>query len=123
MHNDPPDAVFLEDLSVTTHIGVPDEERAQAQELILSVRVGADLRDAAASDDVTATLDYDRLCRDIKTLSAARPRKLLETLAAEICDHVLAYPVARRVEVRIVKPAISTAGERLGVAMTRFRDN
>lgn len=53
-----PGRIELRGLRVTAHIGVSDAERSQAQPLEIDVDLHVDLRPAAASDDVTDTVDY-----------------------------------------------------------------
>ena len=63
----------------------PDAERAAAQKLLISLDLAVDsFARAAASDDVSLTVDYFAVTERVKALIAQRPRKLLETLAEEI---------------------------------------
>ena len=41
------DTIAIEDLEVWFHVGVPDEERAHAQRLLISVEMDLDFRAAA----------------------------------------------------------------------------
>lgn len=90
-------------LRVESFIGVPDEERAESQELCVSVWI--DLEDSFAdmADDLSRTLDYARLAEELKFLARARPRRLIETLASEVSDHVMAFRGVRSVEVLLEK--------------------
>lgn len=90
-------------LRVSSHIGVPDEERATAQELRVSVVIHIATPFAAMADDLERTLDYAALALEIQALSAARPRRLIEILAADIADHVLAAKGVVAVEVVVEK--------------------
>jgi dihydroneopterin aldolase len=90
-------------LRVNSHIGVPDEERATAQELRVSVRIDMATPFAAMADDLARTLDYAALALEIQALAAARPRRLIETLAADIADHILAAEGVAAVEVELEK--------------------
>lgn len=90
-------------LRVLTCIGVPDEERAALQELRVSVVLTAATPFAEMDDEIGKTLDYAALAVGIQALAAARPRRLIETLASDIADHVLASPAAAAVEVTVEK--------------------
>jgi dihydroneopterin aldolase len=98
-----PDEIEIRRLSVSTHIGVPDEERANPQTLWISIKMRPiqgfhDLR-----DEVANTVDYYSVSLRIHALAAAKPRKLIETLATETADCLLSeYPLAS-VEVEIEK--------------------
>lgn len=90
-------------LRVVTCIGVPDEERAEPQELRVSVVISAATPFADMKDDLEKTLDYAALAVGIQSLAAERPRRLIETLASDIASHVLASPAAAAVEVTVEK--------------------
>ena len=55
------DAITIHNLELRTHIGVPEEERAQEQRLLISVEMNVDTASAAKSDDVAQSIDYDRV--------------------------------------------------------------
>jgi FolB domain-containing protein len=46
------DTITLRDLEVSYHVGVPDEERAHPQRLLISVEMETDITQAAAGDDL-----------------------------------------------------------------------
>ena len=65
------DYVSIRDLSVPAVIGVHDWEREVEQTLLFSVDMAADVRRAAATDDLADALDYSAVARTI-----AAPRQL-----------------------------------------------
>jgi dihydroneopterin aldolase len=103
------DAIVVRGLELTSWIGVPDAERAEAQRLTvdLVLRPSSPLTDL--NDDIRRTVDYFVLTRRVRQLAAARPRKLLETLAEEICACVLAEFSVRLVELELQKYILSDA--------------
>lgn len=94
--------IVIKGLSVEMHIGVPDEERAHPQRLVIDVELTPLTPFADLEDDITRTVDYDAASRRISTLCTARPRRLIETLAFEIADMLVTeFPAASAtVEVR-----------------------
>ena len=90
-------------LKVKTFIGVPDEERAGEQELLVTVRIGTRTAFSEAGDDIGRTIDYAALAEGMKALALAKPRKLIETLASDLADLVLGHPLAASVEVLVEK--------------------
>lgn len=101
--------ICIKGLEVTSHIGVPDEERAEAQTLWVDVRMVGPTPFSACEDEVTRTIDYAAVALAIQDIAQARPRKLIETLAAEIRDRILTQFSAREVEVRIRKRILPNA--------------
>ncbi len=98
-----PDTILIDRLELSAHVGVPDEERAVAQRLTVSLRleVARDFHDL--DDDITKTVDYFAVCGAIEALAAERPRRLIETLAEEIASAVLRYFAVAAVEVELRK--------------------
>lgn len=90
-------------LRVRTFIGVPEEERADVQELLLTVRIVPRSDFAAMEDQIDRTIDYAALAAEIQDLALAKPRRLIETLANDVADHVLLNPAASGVEVMVEK--------------------
>ena len=98
-----PDRILIASLELSSFIGVPDAERAAAQRLTVNlvlepIRGFSDLGDALEN-----TVDYFRVCEEVKALSLARPRHLIETLAADIAALLLARFALRAVEVELRK--------------------
>lgn len=97
-----PDLIHVAQLALTTHIGVPEAERAAPQRLTVSLTLepGHDFRQL--EDELGRTVDYFAVCEAVKTLAAGRSRRLIETLAEEIAAHLLErFPlVAVEVELR-----------------------
>ena len=96
------DTIILKDIEVRFRIGVPAEERAQPQRLLISLELDLDTRAAAATDDLAQTVNYFDLHQRVVGLGEGREWKLIETLAEEVARIGLAHPLvqAARVEVK-----------------------
>lgn len=81
--------IHIKRLKLETHIGVPAEERATAQELCVSVALVAKRSFEELNDEIDKGVDYFHVCQRIKTLAAQKPRKLIETLALDIANMIL----------------------------------
>ena len=98
-----PDRILIESLELSAHIGVPAEERATAQRLTVNLALEP-IRDfTALGDALENTVDYVRVCEEVKALSLARPRRLIETLAEDIAALLLTRFAIRAVEVELRK--------------------
>lgn len=98
-----PDIILIEALELSAAMGVLDEERAAPQRLTASL-VLEPLRDFRALDDrLENTVDYFAVGEAVQALAAARPRRLLETLAEEIAAALLARFALRSVEIELRK--------------------
>ena len=83
------DKITIEDLEVQFHVGVPDEERAKPQKLLITIKMWKDLGASVVNDDLSKTIDYAAVCQAVIDLGKTRHWKLIETLASDICNLVL----------------------------------
>lgn len=112
------DEIEIRRLAVETHIGVPDEERANPQTLWLTVRMRPSQGFRGIRDDVANTVDYHGVSLSLAALAAEKPRHLIETLATEIAEFLLSgYPLSS-VEVEVEKRILPDA-DSVSVRMRR----
>ena len=96
------DYVSVRDLSVAAVIGVHPWEREIEQTLLISVEMAANVRAAAASDDLADALDYSAVAATIASVLRDGKFRLIETAAERVAERLLAeFPVSSlRLEVR-----------------------
>ena len=99
------DSIIVRDLRVKAHVGVTEQERAQAQVLVVSLVLFTDLRKAGKSDDLVDTVDYGRVTAEIEELVTTTEAALLESLAEKVAGHIAAMPGINGVTVEIAKDA------------------
>lgn len=114
------DYVSIRDLSVPAVIGVHDWEREIEQTLVFSVDMTADVRRAAATDDLADALDYSAVASTISAVARGGKFHLIETAAERVAERLLAdFPVTwLRLEVR--KP-ITNGGYTAAITIERTR--
>jgi dihydroneopterin aldolase len=97
-----PSKISIVDLEVFYHVGVPGAERAQPQRLLLTVEMEADFSAAAKTDGIADTIDYFAVSQRLLKFGGGRSWKLIEKLAADIADAILAgfKPASVTVEVK-----------------------
>jgi 7,8-dihydroneopterin aldolase/epimerase/oxygenase len=101
--------IKLVDLEVFYNVGVPAEERAAPQRLLLTVEMEQDFTGAAAEDDLEKTVDYFAVSQDLLRFGESRSWKLIEKLAVDICEHVLRKFQPESVTVEVKKFVILQA--------------
>lgn len=111
------DTILIQDLEVRTHIGVPDKERETEQTLNVSVWIHTDCSAAAQSDDVTDTIDYAVVAKEIESL-ATTERKTVERLAEDIAQMILRDFKPESVSVSIDKFILPNA-KRVSITINR----
>ena len=119
----PNDRIELRRLVVTGICGALPEERERAQPLEIDLDVVADLSAAGASDNLDDTLDYGAITAAVENVILNGTPQLLEHLAQNIADAVLADPRALSVtvSVRKLRPPVPQALATSGVTITRGR--
>lgn len=115
------DRITLTGLRVRGNHGVFEHERRDGQEFVVDVVVWLDLRKAAASDDLTDTLDYGALADVAAGIVGGEPCDLIETVAGRIADAVLAGARVDAVEVTVHKPSAPIPRTFADVAVTVHR--
>ena len=94
--------IKIVDLEVFYCVGVTDAERAQPQRLLLTVDMTFDFSVAAVSDRITKTIDYFAVSQELLEFGKGRSWKLIEKVASNVADMVMAdyKPEAVTVEVK-----------------------
>jgi FolB domain-containing protein len=112
--------ISIIDLEVFYRVGVPDEERAQPQRLLLAVEMESDFLAAAKTDSIADTIDYFVVSQRLLKFGDGKSWKLIEKLAADICNMVLSEFKPQKVTVEVKKFPIPQA-RRVSVSLTRWR--
>lgn len=115
------DGLFIRGLRVSCRIGVPDEERARPQTIILDVDAERDLTAASASDELSDTLDYGTLTSAVAGVAEKTETRLLEHMAELVAECVLGFRGIERVTVSVAKEKapIPEEVEAVGIRIVR----
>ena len=100
----PLDQIRLVGLTARGTHGVLPAERRDGQDFTIDVVLHLDTGPAAATDDLTATVDYGALAVRVADLVRGEPVDLIETLAAKIANSCLTSPGVVAVDVAVHKP-------------------
>ncbi len=101
--------ITIADLEVYYCVGVADEERAQPQRLLLTVELYFDYSGAAAGDRLSRTIDYFAVSQRLLKFGENRSWKLIERVAVNVADMVLAEFKPQGVSVEVKKFALPQA--------------
>ena len=96
------DTITIAALEVRARVGVPDEERATPQRLLLTVEMESDFSAVGAADAIEDTIDYHAVTMALTEMAASGEWRLIEKLAEDAATLVLAkfQPDCVRVEVK-----------------------
>ncbi|PKG34918.1 MULTISPECIES: dihydroneopterin aldolase [Psychrobacter] len=114
------DVVFVKGLTVEAVIGVYAWERAITQPLLIDITLETDISKAAVSDDVHDALNYKAVCDDVSAWCKEIQAKLLEHLAGQISDKLLAKYGCQKLTLSIAKPTAIAQADAVGVQITRY---
>lgn len=114
------DQIVIEDLELSCHLGITEEERAVAQRVTASLTL-TPVRDFnGLRDDIRNAVDYFKVAEHVVKLAAARPRRLIETLGIEIADLLIAHYPIQAVDVHLRKFVMSNTSA-VGIRLRRER--
>ena len=116
------DHIFLHDLKVETIVGIWDWERKIRQTVSIDLKMGADIRRAAASDDIDETLNYKLVAKRVQQFVGDSSFQLVETLAERIAAVILDDFDVPWVEVRVNKPGAIRGARDVGVKIRREKN-
>ena len=114
--------ISIVDLEVFYRVGVPDVERAQPQRLLLTVEMESDFTAAGKSDDIADTIDYFAVSQRLLKFGDRRNWRLIEKLAADIADTILAEFKPSGITVEVKKFIIPQA-RHVSVSTTKKRQS
>jgi FolB domain-containing protein len=81
--------IEIADLEVKSKIGVPEEERATFQRLLVSVRLQIPNSFEELRDDFASTIDYGAVAAEIRRIAQNNELHLVETLVSEIANGLM----------------------------------
>ena len=83
------DRIHIEQLEVSTHIGVPDEERGAPQRLTVSISFWPYHEAGDMADKIENAINYSSVVEETKNFVRDQSVNLIETLADRLAMHLL----------------------------------
>ena len=91
-----PDEIHIEQLDVFTHIGVPEEERANPQKLTVSISFRPYQQPGDVADQIDRAVNYSAVAEETKNFVRDQSVSLVETLADRLASHLLkSFPIQK----------------------------
>lgn len=113
------DLIHIKDLLVRGVIGVNDWEREVEQDILVNITLGADLRLAAADDDIEKTVNYKTISKQVIEHIQTHQPLTVEALASDLAQICLAQPGVLGAQVRVEKPGALRFARSVGVEILR----
>lgn len=97
------DWIHIEELEVSTHIGVPEEERAAPQRLTASISFWPYHEAGDLADKIENAINYSDVVEESKNFVRDQSVSLIETLADRLAMHLLKNFRMQRVTIELRK--------------------
>lgn len=113
------DKIYFRRFETTAYVGVFSHEKKAAQPICISLEFDINSKKAAASDLLSATINYDDVKSVILSVIAERHYQLLETLAEAISQSLFNHFPISCLALRVEKTTIYSDMEAVGISITR----
>ncbi len=113
------DKIFLTALNVECIVGIWDWERRVKQTVIIDVEMAADIRRAAATDNIDDTIDYKRVSKRLLAFVGESQFQLVETLTEQIARLIVTEFGVSWVKVRLNKRGAIRGARDVGIQIER----
>ncbi|MDQ0209232.1 dihydroneopterin aldolase [Alkalicoccobacillus murimartini] len=118
------DKIRLTNMKFYGYHGVFAEENRLGQRFNVDITLEVDLAEAAATDDLTKSIDYGDVFSRVQKIVEGEPKKLLEAVAEQITTELLtAYSILQQCTVVLIKPDPPIPGhyDSVSVEITRSK--
>jgi dihydroneopterin aldolase len=113
------DIIFLNEVKVQTKLGVPSWERMIAQNIVLDIEIAMPNSSSCQTDLIDDTIDYGMVVAKIRERLTTKSFQLVEALAEDLCQMIMADFGTPWVKIKVAKPGILPGVKALGVIIER----
>lgn len=117
------DLIEIDNLRLRCVIGFSPHERKDKQDVVISLRIGTDMRKAGKTDNPDDAFNYRTVTKAIIKHVEESEYFLVEKLAAEIARICVVDHGAPYVQVRVHKPGALRFSDSVGVVIERKTDD
>ena len=117
------DKIIIKDLLVRSIIGINPDERIKKQDILISMILFSDIRQAAQSDDIVDAVNYKAITKRVIEHVEESSDFLVEKLVSDIARLVLKEFHVERVRVRVEKPGALRFAKSVGIEIERTQQD
>ena len=117
------DRIFLSEMKIETTVGIWEWEKRIKQQVIIDIEMSADIKKAAASDQIEDTLNYKAVAKSVRKLVEESSFQLVETMAEKISELVIGEHNVSWVRVKVNKPGAIRGSKGVGIIIERDDKN
>jgi len=115
------DCIIIKNLRTRCFLGIREEERKNMQDIVINLRLWADLSKPGESDDIKDTLDYSTLKKEILHMVENSSFYLVEKLAQQTAELCLSKQMVEQVQVKVEKPTALRFADSVGIEIIRTK--
>lgn len=118
------DKIHLQGMEFYAYHGVFEEENRLGQRFRVNLVLEADLKPAAAEDDVEKSVNYAEAFEAVKEAVENQTYRLVETIAEKIAETIFErFNIVEQLHVKVIKPDPPIPGhyDHVAIEMTRTR--
>ena len=104
------DCIRIINMTFYGHHGVEESERELGGRFAVDVELYLDLEPAGSTDDLTKTVDYKAVYKLVREMEGARNYELVEALAHDVAESIIAQFAVDEVVVRVRKQSVPLGG-------------
>lgn len=113
------DRIFLSEMKIETTVGIWEWEKRIKQQVIIDIEMSADIKKAAATDQIEDTLNYKAVAKSVRKLVEESSFQLVETMAEKISELVIGEHNVSWVKVKVNKPGAIRGSKGVGIIIER----
>ena len=113
------DRIFLSEMKIETTVGIWEWEKGIKQQVIIDIEMSADIKKAAATDQIEDTLNYKAVAKSVRKLVEESSFQLVETMAEKISELVIGEHNVSWVKVKVNKPGAIRGSKGVGIIIER----
>ena len=111
--------IIIDQLEVSTIIGIHPHERETKQTLHVSLSLKYDIKQAALHDCIDDALDYDQLSKKITHFLENSSFFLIEACADKLANLILEHSIIEQVSLFLYKPSAIKNAKRVGIKLLK----
>jgi len=104
------DCIRIMNMTFYGHHGVEESERELGGRFAVDVEMYLDLEPAGSTDDLSKTVDYKAVYKLVRQMESARNYELVEALAHDVAESIMAQFAVDEVVVRVRKQSVPLGG-------------
>ncbi len=113
------DIVYIKNLQIECIIGIYDWEREVKQRVSIDLEMSADIRQAAATDDIAHALNYKSISKRVQDFVGGSEFLLVETMAEQVAAIIRDEFGVAWLRLRLSKPGALRAADDVGLIIER----